>query len=191
MVIFNDAKKDSHMNFKDILNLLKTWKFWKELLIMTLGMLVTAAAVYYFLLPSQLVVGSMTGLAMVISALFAKAGLIVKVSVIITAINAVLLILAWLLIGKEFGAKTVYTAMILGPCIDFWEKVLPYQNLLAEGSTSVMGDIWFDLLLFVLLLSIAQARHPPRRQVPDPRSHIPRHHRILCLHQYWSRFSSA
>ena len=34
-------------------------------------------------------------------------------------------------------------------------------------------------------------RHPPRRQVPDPRSHIPRHHRILCLHQYWSRFSSA
>ena len=32
------------MNFKDILNLLKTWKFWKELIIMTLGMLVTAAA---------------------------------------------------------------------------------------------------------------------------------------------------
>ena len=157
MVIFNDAKKDNHMNFKDILNLLKTWKFWKELLIMTLGMLVTAAAVYYFLLPSQLVVGSMTGLAMVISALFAKAGLIVKVSVIVTAMNAVLLILAWLLIGKEFGAKTVYTAMILGPCIDFWEKVLPYQKLLADGSTSVMGDIWFDLLLFVLLLSIAQA----------------------------------
>ena len=153
MVIFIDAKKDNHMNIKDILNLLKTWKFWKELLIMTLGMLVTGAAVYYFLLPSQLVVGSMTVLAIVISALFAKAGLIVKVSVI----NAVLLILAWLLIGKEFGAKTVYTAMILGPCIDFWEKVLPYQNLLAEGSTSVMGDIWFDLLLFVLLLSIAQA----------------------------------
>ena len=145
------------MKIKDILNLLTTWKFWKELLIMTLGMLVTAAAVYYFLLPSQLVVGSMTGLAMVISALFAKAGLIVKVSVIVTAINAILLILAWLLIGKEFGAKTVYTAMILGPCIDFWEKVYPYQNLLAEGSTSVMGDIWFDLLLFVLLLSIAQA----------------------------------
>ena len=145
------------MKVKDILNLLTTWKFWKELLIMTLGMLVTAAAVYYFLLPSQLMVGSMTGLAMVISALFAKAGLIVKVSVIVTAINAVLLILAWLLIGKEFGAKTVYTAMILGPCIDFWEKVLPYQKLLVDGSTSVMGDIWFDLLLFVLLLSIAQA----------------------------------
>ena len=145
------------MNFKDILNLLKTWKFWKELIIMTLGMMVTAAAVYYFLLPSQLVVGSMTGLAMVISALFAKVGIIVKVSVIVTAINAVLLILAWLLIGKEFGAKTVYTAMILGPCIDFWERVLPYERLLADGSTSVMGDIWFDLLLFVLLLSIAQA----------------------------------
>ena len=29
-----------------------TFKFWKELVIMTLGMAVTAAAVYYFLVPS-------------------------------------------------------------------------------------------------------------------------------------------
>ena len=145
------------MKIQDILNHLKTWKFWKELLIMTLAMLVTAAGVYYFLLPSQLVVGSMTGFAMVISALLANMGIAVKVSVIVTIINAILLILAWFLIGKEFGAKTVYTAMILGPCIEFWERVLPYENLLAEGTTTVMGDIWFDLLLFVLLLSISQA----------------------------------
>ena len=145
------------MDIKNLLKPLSTWKFWKELIIMTLAMMVTAAGVYYFLLPSQLVVGSMTGLAMVISALFANVGIAVKVSVIVTIINAILLILAWLLIGKEFGAKTVYTAMILGPCIDFWERVLPYENLLAEGTTTVMGDIWFDLLLFVLLLSISQA----------------------------------
>ena len=149
--------KNKDMDIKNLLKPLSTWKFWKELIIMTLAMLVTAAGVYYFLLPSQLVVGSMTGLAMVISALFANMGIAVKVSVIVTIINAILLILAWLLIGKEFGAKTVYTAMILGPCIDVWERILPYENLLAEGTTTVMGDIWFDLLLFVLLLSISQA----------------------------------
>ncbi|MBQ9194038.1 MAG: YitT family protein, partial [Bacteroidales bacterium] len=112
------------MNVKvDILQSLGTWKFWKEFIIMTVAMLIAAAAVYYFLLPSNLVIGSITGLSMVISGLFGLAGITVKVSVVVTVINAILLIMAWFLIGHEFGAKTVYTALILGPFIEFWEKV--------------------------------------------------------------------
>ena len=38
----------------------KTFKFWKELVIMTLGMMVTAAAVYYFLVPSKLIIGTIS-----------------------------------------------------------------------------------------------------------------------------------
>ena len=37
---------------KEILKYLCTWKFWKELFIMTLGMAIAAAAVYYFMMPS-------------------------------------------------------------------------------------------------------------------------------------------
>ncbi len=142
---------------KDILKILGTWKFWKELLIMTAGMAITAAAVYYFLLPSKLVVGSITGLSIVISNLLNAAGLSIKVSLVIVIINAILLLLAWLLIGKEFGAKTVYTALILGPMVDMWEKILPIDTLLETGQTSLMNDAWFDLICFVLLLSIAQS----------------------------------
>ena len=40
---------------KEILQYLCTWKFWKELFIMTLGMAIAAAAVYYFMMPSKLV----------------------------------------------------------------------------------------------------------------------------------------
>ena len=43
---------------KDILRILGTWKFWKELIIMTGGMAIAAASVYYFLMPSKLVVAS-------------------------------------------------------------------------------------------------------------------------------------
>jgi uncharacterized membrane-anchored protein YitT (DUF2179 family) len=142
---------------KDILKILGTWKFWKELFIMTAGMAITAAAVYYFLLPSKLVVGSITGLSIVISNLLNAAGLTIKVSLVIVIINAILLLLAWLLIGKEFGAKTVYTALILGPMVDMWEKILPIETLLEAGQTSLMNDAWFDLICFVLLLSIAQS----------------------------------
>ena len=141
---------------KDILQILKTWKFWKELIIMTVGMTVAAAAVYYFLMPSKLVVGSITGLSIVIGNLFAAAGIGIKVSQVIVIINAILLVLAWVLIGKEFGAKTVYTALILGPLVDMWEKVLPIETLLEPGQTSLMNDPWFDLLCFVLILSASQ-----------------------------------
>ena len=134
-----------------------TWKFWKELTIMTLGMFVAAAAVYYFLMPSKLVVGSISGLSIVLSAVLESAGIKFKVSAIVLIINIILLILAYILIDREFGVKTVYTALILGPMMEVWDKILPYQKVLRDGSTSVMGDPWFDLICFVLVLSASQA----------------------------------
>ena len=145
----------------DTLKVVKTSKFWKELVIMTLGMLVTAAAVYYFLVPSKLIIGTISGLSIVLSNIFATVGLTVTVPALITIINAVLLILAYLLIDREFGIKTVYTAMILGPLTDFWDKVFPWQKIAVANDTingmSVMGDPWLDLCCFVLLLSASQA----------------------------------
>jgi uncharacterized membrane-anchored protein YitT (DUF2179 family) len=140
----------------EILRYLCTWKFWKELLIMTLGMAIAAAAVYYFMMPSKLVLGSISGLSIVITNVLNLMGIPVKMSWIVTAINAILLVLAWLLIGREFGAKTVYTALILGPLLEFWEKVCPYERLVEAGQTSIMGDPLLDLICFVLIVSISQ-----------------------------------
>ncbi len=141
---------------KEILQYLTTWKFWKELLIMTLGMTIAAAAVYYFMMPGKLVLGSISGLSIVIANVLGLAGITVKVSWVVTTINAILLLLAWLLVGSEFGAKTVYTAMILGPLLDFWAWVCPYEKLIEPGLTSVMGDPLMDLIVFVLVVSISQ-----------------------------------
>ena len=137
-------------------NAVQTWTFWKELFIMTAGMAVAALAVNYFLVPGKLIVGSISGLSIVLSGIFEMIGMPVKVSTVIIIINAILLILAYLLIDKEFGIKTVYTAMILGPLMEMWEKILPTSKLLTDG-TSVMGDVWLDLCCFVLLLSASQA----------------------------------
>ena len=41
--------------------------------------------------------------------------------------------------------------------MDLWAVILPYESLIEPGQTSVMGDIWFDLCCFVLLLSVSQA----------------------------------
>lgn len=147
------------ISVNDCIAVLKTKKFWKELLIMTFGMFIAAAAVYYFLVPSKLVIGSISGLSIVISTLFVNAGIQLKVSVVVLIVNAILLVLAYFLIGAEFGLKTCYTALILGPLMDVWEMLLPYEKLIDPASPipSVMGDLWFDLVCFVFLLSASQA----------------------------------
>lgn len=137
---------------------LKTSKFWKELLIMTLGMMVAAAAVHYFLVPGRIIIGTISGLSIVISLVLEGIGIHIKVSLVILIINAILLVLAYFLIGSEFGLKTVYTALILGPMMELWEKILPVSTFFTEpGQTSVMNDPWFDLVCFVLVLSASQA----------------------------------
>jgi uncharacterized membrane-anchored protein YitT (DUF2179 family) len=143
---------------QEAVDYVKTFKFWKELVIMTLGMMVTAAAVYYFLVPSKLIIGTISGLSIVLNQLM---GNVLSLGTLIMIINIILLILAFILIDREFGFKTVYTALILGPLTDFWNMVFPWQNIandnIVTGTPSVMGDPWLDLCCFVLLLSAAQA----------------------------------
>ena len=182
---------------RDFLHALGTKKFWRELIIMTLGISVGAAAVYYFLMPSHLIIGTISGLSIVINTLIG--GDADTFSYLVMGINAFLLLLAFLLIGNEFGAKTVYTAMILGPLTQVWDRVYPYTNFthhvidnpdvlarLQAGETVIdpngnpyllsragevleqvrdtvmsaglgLGDVWFDLVCFVFLLSACQA----------------------------------
>ena len=133
---------------KNILNVLKTKKFWVELLIMTVGMMITACAVYYFLVPSKLIIGTISGLSIVISGVSKSLfGVALPVSTVILVVNAILLILAYFLIGKEFGIKTVYTALILGPMMRVLETYFPYERFIQPDAAvpSIMGDIWFDL----------------------------------------------
>lgn len=151
-----------------LFSMLLSWKFWKEYIIMTIGIFFGAAAVYYFLVPSKLIIGTISGLSIVLSTALEGIGIHLRVSWMVFAINAILLLLAWILIGKEFGAKTVYTALILGPLMELWEAIMPAEKLAAIrmgsdmpintlNATSVMGDPWLDLVCFVLMLSISQA----------------------------------
>lgn len=56
-----------------------TFKFWKELFIMTFGMMVCASAVYYFLVPSKLIIGTISGLSIVLTNILASMGVDITV----------------------------------------------------------------------------------------------------------------
>lgn len=128
---------------------------------MTFAMGLAAIAVHYFLQPSGIVVGSISGLSIVLSNI---TGGLIPVSYWTFGINLVLLILAYFLIGKEFGAKTVYTALILSPWLRLFEyidkavfKIDRIEDLSKLFNFPDGTDYWFYLLGFVLILSATQA----------------------------------
>ena len=142
---------------KDQFAFLSQKKFWIEIVALVAALLVGAAAVYYFLIPGNLILGSISGLAMVICSLLESAGIAMKVSVMVLILNAFLLILAYVFLGPEVGLKTIIASLLLGPFMDLWAGICPYDRLIEPGLTSVMGDPIFDLLGFVLLLGASQA----------------------------------
>ncbi len=117
----------------------------RELSTITLGMLLVSAAVYFFMVPSKIVVGSVSGLGMVLAQVSG-----IPLSVLTFILNAVLLIVGFIFIGKEFGAKTVYTSMLLPVFLWIFERLFPVEK-------SLTGNAVFDLVGYILVVALGQA----------------------------------
>ena len=80
----------------------------RELAILTGAVAIIAAAVYFFLVPSHASVSSISGLGIVLANFVP-----LPLSAITMILNVVLLVIGFLTCGREFGAKTVYTSILL------------------------------------------------------------------------------
>lgn len=118
-----------------------TTNWLKEGMILTVGVAVVSAAVFFFLIPSQASVSSIAGLSMVLSNFVP-----LPISAITMILNVLLLIVGFLACGKAFGAKTVYTSILLPAFLALYEKILPdYQ--------SMTGSPELDVLSYILVVS--------------------------------------
>lgn len=128
-----------------MLKKLFTWKNIKEFIIITFGTLIVATAVFFFMLPSHVTIGSGTALAMVISNFIP-----LPISVITLILNVVLLIIGFLLIGPEFGAKTVYCAIIMPVFLGMYEMIFP-------NFQSITQDPFLDVLCYIFVVGVGLA----------------------------------
>ncbi len=117
----------------------------KEYTIITFGAALAAAAIYFFMLPSHIAVGSGSALAMVLSNFIP-----LPVSVISLSINILLLILGFILIGPEFGAKTVYTTILVPLLLGVFELIFPNLESLTQ-------DPLLDMICYLLVVGIGMA----------------------------------
>ena len=116
-----------------------------DLLVITFGAVLAAAAIFFFMLPSHVAVGSASALAMIIANFIP-----LSVSMITLIINVVLLILGFILIGPGFGAKTVYTAIMVPVAMGVFEVVFPNFQSLTQ-------DPLIDVLCYILVVGMAMA----------------------------------
>lgn len=117
----------------------------KEFTIILLGTAIVAVAVYFFMLPSHVTVGSASALAMVLSNF-----LPLPVSVITFLINVVLLIIGYLLIGPEFGIKTIFSTLLLPVYLGIFETIFPDFQSLTQ-------DQFLDVLCYILVVGVGLA----------------------------------
>ena len=120
-------------------------KVFVDFTIITFGAVLAAAAIYFFMLPSHVAVGSASALAMVLGNFIP-----LSVSVITLIINVFLLILGFVLIGPEFGAKTVYTAIMVPVAMGVFEIVFPNFQSLTQ-------DPLIDVICYILVVGMAMA----------------------------------
>lgn len=124
---------------------MKKYEIVKEYVIITLATLITASALFFFLIPSHLSVGSITGLAVVLSNFVP-----LPISVITMMMNVVLLAFGLIFIGKEFGAKTIYTSLLTPVFLAVFEYIFP-------NNTSMTQDPFLDMLCYVFVVSIGMS----------------------------------
>lgn len=114
----------------------------KEFLVITFATMIVAASVFFFMMPSNLSVGSISGLAIVLTNFVP-----LNVSALTMIFNVVLLILGFLLIGRDFGVKTVYTSLLLPVIMGIFEKLDP-ENI------SLTNDPFIDMIAYCFFVSI-------------------------------------
>ena len=125
--------KTKKINYSDLI---------KETVILTAAVAVISAAVYFFLVPSQTSVSSISGLGIVLSNFIP-----LPLSAITMILNVVLLIIGFFTCGKEFGVKTVYTSIVLPLFLALYEKIFPdFESMTASPE--------LDVICYILVVSL-------------------------------------
>ena len=109
----------------------------KEYLLTTIGVALTAIALEYFFFPCDIAAGGVSGIGLVVNKV---SGL--DTSIVVLVLNILLFILAFIVLGKGFGAKSIYATIMLSVFMWIIEKILK-PGILTENMflASVFGSI--------------------------------------------------
>ena len=123
----------------------------KEWLMITVGILVMSAGIYFFTFPNHFSTGGVTGISIVLGHYIPS----MTPATFVTVINVSLLILGFLVFGRSFGIRTVYASLLMSGVLQLLEIVCPLdvpmtsqpllELMFAVGLPAVGSAILFNL----------------------------------------------
>ena len=121
-------------------------KTLRDLPLLTLGTFLVAAGVYFFKFPNQFNTGGVTGLAVILNAVFPT----VSASVFASLINIAFLVIGVLFVDKSFGVNTIYCSVMFSTMLSGLEWLCPLSAPLTDQKT-------LELFFAVILPSLGSA----------------------------------
>ena len=114
----------------------------RDMAVITFATFIVAVAVFFFMMPNNLAIASIAGLAVVLQKFIP-----LSVATISLIFNVGLLIIGFIFVGREFGGNTVYTSVILPIFVGIFEKLFPKYN-------GLTGDPFLDMICYIFIVSI-------------------------------------
>lgn len=114
----------------------------QDYIIITIGTIIASFSVFFFLTPSHLAVGSISGLAVLIAKFVPM-----TVGTLLIILNGICLLLSAIFVGKEFTYRTLYPSILLPIVIRILERIYPNMQ-------SLMGDQFLDMLGYLFLYAL-------------------------------------
>lgn len=126
----------------------------KEYLIITFGVFLVAVGVYFFKFPNNISTGGVTGLAVVLAQI-----LPLSASNVVTIFNALFLVIGFIVLGKEFGIKTVYGSTLLSVFLELFDWIpMPAGTLpITVTEANPNGEPMLELLFAVAFPAVGAA----------------------------------
>ncbi|MBU5592377.1 YitT family protein [Clostridium sp. MSJ-4] len=118
----------------------KVTKNIKDYVIITFGITLVAIGTYFFLMPNDIAAGGVNGLAMIINKHFP----VLPVGTSMFFMNIILFIIAFIMIGKTFGARTIYASFLLSGVIRVLEVVYPHNVPFTDDA---LLELFFGILI--------------------------------------------
>lgn len=115
----------------------------KSYLIITLGTFLIAFGVYFFEFTNNFSTGGVSGIAIVLSEVLD----FISPARLVVIFNFVLIIIGFMVFGKKFGAKTVYSSVLMSVILNVLEIVYPMS---APFTEQTMLELFFDMILVSL-----------------------------------------
>ncbi len=117
----------------------------KDYLLITVGFILVAIAVQYFYIPNDLAAGGVSGMAILVNHYFP----VIEVGVFVLIMNFILFIVAFIFIGGNFGAKTIYASF--GLSFTLWA----IENFLSPSA--ITNDLMLAAIFGTLISAVGMA----------------------------------